>query len=124
MGDRAAISDFPGSLGKVPVFLRISSSNPNYLAQASLNTTNRYAKVDLDMKRRVIAPVKAVAHQARTPWHRNPTILDWLESLSPTEMWSRESRKAAICRASASELHITHDCTFEPRDEVRHRHLV
>jgi len=57
------------------------STISHYLGHASLNMTNRYAKVDLDMKRRAIAQVKAVAHQARTPWHRNPTILDWLESL-------------------------------------------
>ena len=57
------------------------STISHYLGHASLNTTNRYAKVDLDMKRRAIARVKAVAHQARTPWRRNPTILDWLESL-------------------------------------------
>jgi len=43
------------------------STISHYLGHASLNTTNRYAKVDLDMKRRAIARVKAVAHQARTP---------------------------------------------------------
>ena len=57
------------------------STISHYLGHASLNTTNRYAKVDQDMKGRAIARVKAVAHQARTPWRRNPTILDWLESL-------------------------------------------
>jgi site-specific recombinase XerD len=53
----------------------------HYLGHATLNTTNRYAKVDLEMKRQAIARVQAVAHQSRTPWRRNPTILDWLESL-------------------------------------------
>jgi len=57
------------------------STISHYLGHASLNTTNRYAKVDLDMKRRAIARVKAVADQACTPWRKNPTILDWLESL-------------------------------------------
>jgi integrase/recombinase XerD len=57
------------------------STISHYLGHASLNTTNRYAKVDLDMKRRAIARVKAVAHRSSTPWRRNPTILDWLESL-------------------------------------------
>jgi hypothetical protein len=37
--------------------------------------------VDLEMKRKAIARVKPVAHQPHTPWSKNPTILDWLESL-------------------------------------------
>ena len=53
----------------------------HYLGHASPTTTNRYAKVDLEMKRKAIARVKPVTHQPRTPWSRNPTILDWLESL-------------------------------------------
>jgi integrase/recombinase XerD len=57
------------------------STISHYLGHASLNTTNRYAKVDLDMKRRAIARVKAVARSSRTPWSSNRTILDWLESL-------------------------------------------
>ena len=52
-----------------------------YLGHASLNTTNRYAKVDLEMKRRAIARVKPVPTQSHTPWSRDPTILDLLESL-------------------------------------------
>jgi site-specific recombinase XerD len=57
------------------------STISHYLGHASLTTTNRYAKVDLEMKRKAIARVKPVTHQSRTPWSRNPTILDWLESL-------------------------------------------
>jgi integrase/recombinase XerD len=57
------------------------STISHYLGHASLNTTNRYAKVDLEMKRQAIARVKPVSRQSRTPWSRNPTILDWLESL-------------------------------------------
>ncbi len=57
------------------------STISHYLGHASPNTTNRYAKVDLEMKRRAIARVKPVTRQSRTPWSRDPTILDWLESL-------------------------------------------
>ena len=57
------------------------STISHYLGHASLTTTNRYAKVDLEMKRRAIARVKPVPQQSRTPWSRDPTILDWLESL-------------------------------------------
>jgi len=57
------------------------STISHYLGHASLTTTNRYAKVDLEMKRRAIGRVKAVPRQSRTPWSKNPTILDWLESL-------------------------------------------
>ena len=57
------------------------STISRYLGHASLNTTNRYAKVDLEMKRKAIARVKAVPRQSRTPWSKDPTVLDWLESL-------------------------------------------
>jgi integrase/recombinase XerD len=57
------------------------STISHYLGHASLNTTNRYAKVDLDMKRRAIARVKPVARSPRTSCSSNTTILNWLESL-------------------------------------------
>jgi site-specific recombinase XerD len=57
------------------------STISHYLGHASPNTTNRYAKVDLEMKRKAIARVKPVPHQSRTPWSKDPTVLDWLESL-------------------------------------------
>jgi integrase/recombinase XerD len=57
------------------------STISHYLGHASPTTTNRYAKVDLEMKRQAIARVKPVPRQSRTPWSRDPTILDWLESL-------------------------------------------
>ena len=50
-------------------------------AHASPTTTNRYAKVDLEMKRQAIAKVKPVPRRSRTPWGKDRTILDWLESL-------------------------------------------
>lgn len=57
------------------------STISHYLGHASPTTTNRYAKVDLEMKRQAIARVKPVLHRARTPWSKDSTILDWLESL-------------------------------------------
>jgi site-specific recombinase XerD len=57
------------------------STISHYLGHASLNTTNRYARVDLEMKRQAIARVKPVPRQSHTPWSKDPTVLDWLESL-------------------------------------------
>ena len=57
------------------------SAISQYLGHANLATTNRYAKVDLAMKRKAIARVKPVPRQSRTPWSKDLTILDWLESL-------------------------------------------
>lgn len=59
------------------------STISQWLGHASLNTTNRYAAIDLEMKRKAIASVKPVqGPRARTtPWRQNRTILEWLESL-------------------------------------------
>jgi site-specific recombinase XerD len=57
------------------------STISHLLGHASPNTTNRYAKVDLEMKRQAIAKVKPVPRRSRTPWGKDRTILDWLESL-------------------------------------------
>jgi integrase/recombinase XerD len=57
------------------------STISHYLGHASPSTTNRYAKMDLEMKRKAIALVKPVPHQSGTPWRKDPTVLDWLESL-------------------------------------------
>ena len=57
------------------------SSISHLLGHASPTTTNRYAKVDLEMKRQAIAKVKPVPRRSRTPWGKDRTILDWLESL-------------------------------------------
>lgn len=51
------------------------------LGHKSLNTTGRYAKVDLEMKRRAIGQLKPVSRRSHTPWNRDHTVLDWLESL-------------------------------------------
>ncbi len=54
-----------------------------WLGHADLSTTNRYATIDLDMKRKAIANLKPVQFkQSHTaPWHCDSTILKWLESL-------------------------------------------
>jgi integrase/recombinase XerD len=57
------------------------STISHLLGHASPTTTNRYAKVDLEMKRQAIARVTPVARRSRTPWGKDRTILDWLESL-------------------------------------------
>jgi len=57
------------------------STISHMLGHASPTTTNRYAKVDLEMKRKAIAKVKPVSRKSRTPWAGDGTILDWLESL-------------------------------------------
>lgn len=57
------------------------STISHLLGHASPTTTNRYAKVDLEMKRQAIAKVKPVPRRSRTPWSKDRTILDWLQSL-------------------------------------------
>jgi integrase/recombinase XerD len=57
------------------------STISHYLGHASPTTTNHYAKVDLEMKRKALARVKPVPCRSRAPWSKDPTVLDWLESL-------------------------------------------
>lgn len=54
-----------------------------WLGHADLNTTNRYAAIDLEMKRKAIESIQPVKSQGtRTqPWRHDDTILEWLESL-------------------------------------------
>jgi site-specific recombinase XerD len=52
-----------------------------WLGHSSPNTTNRYATIDLETKRRAIARVKPVAHRGASRWRRNQSVLDWLEEL-------------------------------------------
>jgi len=54
----------------------------HWLGHTSVNTTNRYATVDLDMKREAISKVDPV--DGDTPpasWRTDTSILAWLESL-------------------------------------------
>jgi site-specific recombinase XerD len=62
------------------------STISHLLGHASPTTTNRYAKVDLEMKRQAIARVKPVASRSRTPWGKDGTIVEGWESLSPAQM--------------------------------------
>jgi integrase/recombinase XerD len=64
------------------------SSISLWLGHASLNTTNKYAKIDLEMKRKAIAQVKTIPRSSRAPWNKNRSTLDWLESLWRFQMWS------------------------------------
>ncbi len=57
------------------------SSISQWLGHASLNTTNKYAKIDLEMKRKAIAQVKTIPRSSRAPWNKNHSTLEWLESL-------------------------------------------
>jgi integrase/recombinase XerD len=52
-----------------------------WLGHSSPNTTNRYATIDLEMKRRAIAKVKPIAHRSTPSWCRNQSVLEWLEGL-------------------------------------------
>ncbi|MHB8092991.1 MAG: tyrosine-type recombinase/integrase [Syntrophales bacterium] len=54
-----------------------------WLGHSNLNTTNRYATIDLDMKRKAIASVKPVSDDRTrtTPWRHDHAILEWLEAL-------------------------------------------
>jgi hypothetical protein len=55
----------------------------HWLGHASVETTNRYAAVDLEMKRAALAKARPVASVDPAPaaWRTDATILDWLGSL-------------------------------------------
>jgi len=55
----------------------------HWLGHASVETTNRYAAVDLEMKRAAIAKAQPVpvVDPAVAAWRTDTTILKWLESL-------------------------------------------
>jgi site-specific recombinase XerD len=55
----------------------------HWLGHASVNTTNRYAAVDLEVKREAINRAKPIGEEnpALASWRRDASILDWLESL-------------------------------------------
>lgn len=54
-----------------------------WLGHASINTTNRYASVDLDMKRAAISKIAPTdgTSTGEKVWCADPSILTWLESL-------------------------------------------
>jgi integrase/recombinase XerD len=55
----------------------------HWLGHADVNTTNRYAVADLEMKRKTIAqaglPSDALVPSAR--WRRDASVIEWLASL-------------------------------------------
>jgi site-specific recombinase XerD len=55
----------------------------HWLGHASLNTTNKYATIDLEMKREAIARVKPPDDGLKIPayWRQDASLLEWLESL-------------------------------------------
>lgn len=53
----------------------------NWLGHASVNTTNRYAKIDLEMKREAINRIGPEEKGATPSWQTDSSILTWLESL-------------------------------------------
>jgi site-specific recombinase XerD len=55
----------------------------HWLGHASINTTNRYTAIDLEMKREAIARAEPPSQHPQMPggWRQDDSILDWLESL-------------------------------------------
>lgn len=55
----------------------------NWLGHSSVNTTNKYAVMDLEMKREALAKAKPFSGNTaeNTSWRRDPSILVWLNSL-------------------------------------------
>jgi integrase/recombinase XerD len=56
------------------------STISQWLGHASPTTTNKYATIDLKMKREALNKVKPIRGQRSSGW-RNRSILDWLEGL-------------------------------------------
>lgn len=59
------------------------STIAHWLGHVSINTTYKYAAIDLEMKRQAIAKAKPLADENKPQfsWRKNPDILEWLESL-------------------------------------------
>lgn len=56
----------------------------HWLGHASVETTNRYAVVDLETKRKALeraGPISASLNPAVTSWRANVSVLEWLERL-------------------------------------------
>lgn len=55
----------------------------NWLGHASINTTNKYATIDLEMKREAIAKAAPpnTGSASHLPWRNEPDVLEWLDSL-------------------------------------------
>ena len=65
----------------------VQAGNPlviikDILGHASIETTELYARADLDMKRRALESVANIVKSDQKPsWHAQPELLDWLTSL-------------------------------------------
>jgi len=55
----------------------------HWLGHASVETTNRYASVDLETKREAISKIEPTNRRARRKpaWRTDPSLLEWLEAL-------------------------------------------
>jgi len=54
----------------------------NLLGHESLDTTNLYARANLDTKRKALEMVDMSARPGKRPrWKRDPELLTWLDSL-------------------------------------------
>ena len=52
------------------------------LGHVSLDTTNHYARANLETKRQALAKVDTSARPSKPPrWKRDPDLLNWLNSL-------------------------------------------
>ncbi len=52
-----------------------------WLGHTKLETTNRYAQINLEMKRKVLDNYLPVPKTNKHPWKQNPDLLQWLDSL-------------------------------------------
>ena len=52
-----------------------------WLGHASVNTTQKYATIDLDLKRQALERAAAPSTEALASWRTDATILEWLEAL-------------------------------------------
>jgi site-specific recombinase XerD len=52
-----------------------------WLGHTNLETTNRYAEINLEMKRKVLNNYLPIPNPDKHPWKQNSDILQWLESL-------------------------------------------
>jgi len=59
------------------------STIANWLGHSSINTTNKYATIDLEMKRNALAKAKPLCKEnhIKSHWRKSPELLEWLESL-------------------------------------------
>lgn len=88
----------------------------HWLGHASVNTTNRYATVDLQMKREAISKASPFPdHAPAATWRTDRTILEWLEALGsdsepPPALLSNVkslAKKPSNHRKIPTGLHIT-----------------